>query len=333
MSEFRVEVVRIQGIQPVPNSDTLDYTKVHQGYPCIFKRGDFQDGDLAVYVPIDSVMPDLPQWAFLLRGHSPTPENRRIRALKLRGTFSMGLLTALPMPLQGIHWEVGDDVQQVMGITRYQFEPTEATAGQEAPPTGICETYDVEGQRRYPDLFLPDELVVVTEKIDGVSVRFQYDGEKLRAGTHKAWWREDSNHWVWDLLVSTPELRSALLANPGYTFYGEAYGKDRPLRYGIKPAEPRRLAFFDIREHAGTWHDADYFKGLCAVFQLPTAPILYRGPYDPAILSLANGHSVMPGAGHIREGIVIRPQKERFSDTAGRVILKLHGEQYLLKHA
>ena len=46
---------------------------------------------------------------------------------------------------------------------------------------------------------------------------------------------------------------------------------------------------------------------------------------------LANGASTLPGAAHTREGFVVRPTKERWHPLLGRVILKLIGEDYLLR--
>lgn len=124
MSEFHVQVVRLGEIKPLENSDFLGITEVYGagGYPCIVKRGDFKPGELAVYIPVDSVVPDTAQFNFLAPAQKvpgadgansrlpvgSVPERyRRIVAKRLRGTFSMGLrvlviydgvlVTALPL--------------------------------------------------------------------------------------------------------------------------------------------------------------------------------------------------------------------------------------------
>ncbi|RYE90041.1 MAG: RNA ligase, partial [Myxococcales bacterium] len=87
MSEFHVRVVRVGPIVKHPQADNLSIAQVF-GYPVIIRTGEYAEGDRAVYVPVDSVVPEGdPRWAFL-------GEHRRIRAKKLRGVFSMGLLTA-----------------------------------------------------------------------------------------------------------------------------------------------------------------------------------------------------------------------------------------------
>ena len=58
----------------------------------------------------------------------------------------------------------------------------------------------------------------------------------------------------------------------------------------------------------------------------------YRGPFDESKLrELAEGESLVPGAGHIREGIVIKPIIERTTPELGRVQLKMISNKYLTK--
>src|SRR5690349_13886397 len=86
--ELRVEVVRVEEVTKHDNADSLDIVKVFD-YPVVARRGDFQPGDLAVYVPIDAVVPFTEDWAWLHGGFS---KHCRVQAKRLRGVFSMGLL-------------------------------------------------------------------------------------------------------------------------------------------------------------------------------------------------------------------------------------------------
>jgi hypothetical protein len=60
-------------------------------------------------------------------------------------------------------------------------------------------------------------------------------------------------------------------------------------------------------------------------------PVLYRGPWSAALASHAEGKSIVATASHIREGFVVRPTMERWDERVQRVILKLIGEEYLLR--
>ena len=61
-------------------------------------------------------------------------------------------------------------------------------------------------------------------------------------------------------------------------------------------------------------------------------PQLYKGPFDWEIISkLVDGQTAVPGAKGIREGIVIRPLKNRHVRGLGRLILKCVSNSYLEK--
>ncbi len=114
MTEARVECVRIGQVSKHPNADSLSITEVHGGYPVIFKTGDLNEGDLAVYVPVDSMVPTgHPAFTFLL--DSKGSPFARIKAKKLRGTFSMGLLVAAPFGAYE-----GQDLQEHFGVEKYE---------------------------------------------------------------------------------------------------------------------------------------------------------------------------------------------------------------------
>ena len=85
MSDFNCEVVRVRDVQKHPDADTLMVATAN-GNPVIFRTGDYAEGDLAAYVPVDAIVPEGERFAFL-------GKHRRIRAKRLRGIFSMGLLT------------------------------------------------------------------------------------------------------------------------------------------------------------------------------------------------------------------------------------------------
>jgi hypothetical protein len=59
-------------------------------------------------------------------------------------------------------------------------------------------------------------------------------------------------------------------------------------------------------------------------------PLLYKGPYNKeTIMSLVSGPSQVPGAKHIREGIVIKTAVERYERGVGRCQLKVVSNSFL----
>lgn len=63
------------------------------------------------------------------------------------------------------------------------------------------------------------------------------------------------------------------------------------------------------------------------------APLLYHGPLkDAPIATLCEEDSSVPNApkGHMREGVVVVPEKEEVGPSAGRMALKQISDRYWL---
>lgn len=337
MTEFHVEVVRIGPVEKHPNADALSVTKIHGGYPVCFRTGDYQEGDLAIYVPVDAVAPDLPEWEFLGAGL----RNHRIRAKKIRGLFSMGLLSKAPDGAAE-----GDDLAEALGFRRYedvvgesnQYKGVSRSDGLEVPAPKLARmpgVYDIEGFRKYGrTTFAEDEQVIVTEKIHGQNARFVHDGERLHIGSRTRWLSTDPETNMWAKVARRYDLAGKLTAVPGLVFFGESYGNNSDMPYGIERFKTGdALAIFDIFDSAnGRWLDVKECAEVCAVVDLPMVPTLASGRFgdlSESLPALAEGPSTL--AGHVREGWVIKPVVERWDPRIGRVILKMHGEGYLTR--
>lgn len=134
----------------------------------------------------------------------------------------------------------------------------------------------------------------------------------------------------WVALESTPQLRKFCEENPGYAVYGEVFGQVQNLKYGAKNGEVWFRAF-DILAPDGRWLDADEFLQICRTNGIPHVPVLHESlPFDfEELVSLAQGSSLIEGANHIKEGVVVRPVKERWDKRLGRVNLKIINPKYL----
>jgi hypothetical protein len=84
-TEHEVSVVRLGAISKHPNADALSLTEV-DGRPVILRTGEYAPGDLAVYVPVDTMVPlDDPRFAFLKERNSTADGYSRVKAVRLRG--------------------------------------------------------------------------------------------------------------------------------------------------------------------------------------------------------------------------------------------------------
>lgn len=339
MTEFHVEVVRIGPVIRHPNADTLSMTTIHGGYPVCFRTGEFNEGDLAVYLPVDSVAPDKPEWEFLGAGL----RNHRIRAKRLRGIFSMGMLTAAP---EGS--VEGQDVAELLGFTRYedvvaeqnQYKGASTTDGLQVPAPNLLvmpSMYDIEGFRKYGKTIFndPAEDVVVTEKIHGQNFRAVFHDGKLHVGSRTRWLTTDPETNTWAKVAARYGLAEKLSRVPGLIFYGESYGNNSDMPYGVERHKTGdALAVFDLFDsNTGEWKPFDSMELISAALGLPVAPTLFRGAFGEvadSLEALAEGKTTI-GSDHVREGWVVKPAKERRDDRIGRAILKMHGQGFLLR--
>ena len=236
MSEFHITLTKILDVFPHPNADTLSIVRVFN-YTVITKNNLWKVGDHAVYIPVDSILPDDEFWHYL----SPKNENgtfrykigsvpqksRTIEAKKIRGVLSQGLL--VPPPIGD--WKIGDSLKEYFGITKWEPTPDLITGGEaESPPDGwVFSTYtDIEGIKRHPDVLHEFEPVVLTEKIHGANARYVFDGNRLWAGSHGQIKRPNETS-IWWRAAKNEDLQKKLARAPMHIFFGEVYGNVQDL--------------------------------------------------------------------------------------------------------
>lgn len=348
--DSRVFVVSIDAIRKHENADTLSIVDVFGGYPCIVRTGDFQTGDLAVYVPIDMCVPDTDLFKFYRTPKHKAGESVRIKAKRLRGVFSMGILVRAP---EGV--SVGDDVTEALGITKWEPEelPSKGPSrpggkflpGDAESDPGFLPAYtDIESLRRWKHVLDGDE-VVVTEKIHGANAGFVWHA---KSGDPRLWvrsrrqFKKPDGGGIWAEVAKQYHFDEVLReVCPGVAIFGEVYGQVQDLTYGF--GDRVNLVAFDAFSLSSMKYlDYDHFNDTIqrinealstrGLNPLSTAPLLYRGQYDFDTLScLAEGPTVLGKGHHTREGFVIRPIRERYDSRLGRIILKLVGEGYLTR--
>ena len=330
MSSLIVEVCRVERVLPHPNADLLELAHI-KGWQCVVPRGKYAAGSLVTYVPIDSVLP-LPLSERL--GVTKYLSNGRVRCARLRGEPSFGLV----MDVEDPAWGEGTDVREHYGIMKY-VPPLRPSAGDAADPHPLFVSYtDVENLRNFPGVFADGEEVVVTEKVHGTNCRVGVIEREPMAGSMEvrrvrpAEASAVASNVYW-FPTTLPPVRALLdelsKSSRQAILFGEVYGsKVQSLHYGRVGA--LGFAAFDLLVD-GRYLDAGEFAAACAAHGVPTAPVVHRGPFSlDAVRAVSSGRTTFAGADHIREGVVVRPAKERTDPKVGRVILKYLGDEYLL---
>lgn len=331
MSEHAVKVIEITELHPHANADRLCLVPVG-GWSCVVGKDQFKLGDRAIYIEPDYVVPlDRPEFAFLRKPDSDKMKHR-LKAIRLRGVVSFGLLIAIPEALADR--AVGDNVIDELGIERYEPPVKLAPGGlddglpQREWPQVYSPKFDVENVQRYEDVLRSGEPVVVTEKVDGASTRYVWKDGRLYIGSRTRWLKADVlTHWT-RAFLNTPQIAAWCEAHPETVLYGETYGPVQSLRYGRQ--EPAFVAFAAM--HSGEWQNLPELQRSWAEFGVPFCAKVYAGPYDRDLIArLAESdstHSTVPG--HMMEGVVIVPAIERRDERIGRVCLKLISIRYWL---
>lgn len=152
----KVEVVPVS-LEAHPNADTLSLVRVYNNYVVCVRTQDWLDRDRGAYIAPDNVVPDREEFAFL-------DGKRRIKAKKLRGIMSQGLLVPVPDSFQ-----IGDDVTDYFDVRRYVPEvDARLNAGNRGtPPPFPGHKYDLESWFKYSHVFNDGEEVVFSEKLHG----------------------------------------------------------------------------------------------------------------------------------------------------------------------
>lgn len=189
-SEFEVKCIKIDAINPHPNADRLELVVV-DGCTVIIRKGDFAVGSSAIYISIDAILPtDRPEFKFLAHEGKTS---HRLKAVKLRGVFSMGLLIPVPDGLKS-----DTDLMTLLGITKYipvsERESANMTGAGGKQPGGKqpgkykgpkLPVYGLDPLRKFPNVLQAGERVVVSEKLHGTNARFVYVDGKLWVASHK----------------------------------------------------------------------------------------------------------------------------------------------------
>lgn len=344
MASFEVNVKTIEVLNH-PNADKLDLAKV-DGYMSIIPKNKYKTGDKVVYIPEQSIVPDNIIKELGLEGKLAGKQKNRVKAIKLRGILSQGLI----YPSKD-EWEVNQDVKDELGIFKYE-PPIPSTLSGEVESWDGRLSFDVENYKKYPHLIKDQEEVVLTEKIHGTCTLISYVPEDLRKDTmldgkfaviskglskQNLFFKDTKENREKNvyLMATSQVIKDALEktfkeSKDIVTLLGETFGKVQDLRYGCDGRVDFRA--FGLKVGSDYLGIKDFLL-FCKENNIPHVPVLYQGPFSQEVLDkYTDGKEQVSGQElNIREGVVIYPTQERYSEEIGRVFLKNVSGDYLTR--
>jgi len=222
----------IDEVVPIEGADQIESAKV-RGWNVVVGKDQFQPGDRCLYFEIDSILPvTMPQFADLaVRGVRTDAEGNSghvLKTIKLRGTYSQGLVKQLADFPELADKPVGADVTAELGIVLWAPPVPASISGLALGPipSWISKTDEERIQNMLWVLDSPLPNPVATEKVDGTSMtvylnaagRFGVCGrnwEYAEANDNPLWKLAEYNKlkeriaetWPnWALDLSVPEL-------------------------------------------------------------------------------------------------------------------------------
>lgn len=333
-------IQRISAIDPIEGADAIECASV-LGWKVVVKKGEFQPGDLAVYMEIDSVPPDEEQYRFLWRNTEMRPNNFRIRTIKLRGQISQGILFKATDVLDGLdsvqryavlsNWKEGSDVSEMLGITKYEAslprgsDDIEGQFFDGVPKTDEERVQSSTGTQHLAAL--QGRPYYITVKCDGASMTVAMHDNQVKVASRNYRLADNPDSAYWRAVRNSNGLMDMIVDQPWLAIQGELVGPG--IQNNRLDSDDHRCGVFDIYDRdAGSYLSWDEMKALQYDWGFDMVPLVMCG--DPFIfdqdflLQLAEGK--YDGTTNEREGIVIRS-----NDDGPRVSFKAISNRFLLK--
>lgn len=336
MERKLASIQRITSLEPIEGANRIEKATI-LGWQLVVRKGEFNVGDPAVFMEIDSMIPDKPEYAFLKSsGHVAGDPVCRLRTRKFKRTLSQGLA----MPLGAFSefdvlstLPLGSSVAGILGIIKYE-PPERLTRGDTKGvfPHFIPKTDEIRIQSA-PELI--DEFqgvdVYISTKCDGTSATYYLrDGEF--GVCSRNWAKKDGDNIYWRVAHRYGIEEELRKLGDNIAIQGEICGPGIQKNRMQLP-EPRLFCYnvYDI----GRMRYRSYvqFRLTISALSLTPVPDIICDTFTwdlPTLLTMAEGK--YHGSKYDREGIVIRPTKEGHSAVLdGRASFKVVNNRYLLK--
>lgn len=349
-------IAEITYIKPIEGADAIECAIVNGGWPVVVKKGEYEVGDVAIYLEIDSWVPH-ELAPFLSKGQEPREYNgvkgERLRTVKLRGQLSQGLL--LPVTAGFIVSKlgagpgakftdyIGRDVTEVLGIQKWEPPIPAQLQGMMKGnfPHFIPKTDQERCQNLRKDIFEThkDETYEVTTKLDGSSMTvYVKDGEigvcsrniDLKETEGNSFWKAAREQNIVEALARISEDKGE-----EYAIQGELIGEG--IQGNPEKLKGQRFYLFDIYSIT----EGRYLKPQERYSILDKMNLIYDAdvehvPFIDTVCIVTNEFNTIDDLLSFAEGPSLNPQTKReglvFKSYDSDFTFKAIANSYLLKH-
>lgn len=328
----------IRAIEPIEGADLIELAIINNWRVVVSKKDGYKLGEKVIYCEIDSFLPIREEFEFLRKSSYKKildQEGFRLKTIRLRGQISQGLI--LPLSLLEGDYQEGDDVTDLLGITKYE-QPLDASLKGMAKglfPSFIEKT-DEERVQNLTSKYsgYKDIPFYATEKLDGTSTTYYVkDGEfgvcsrnielkePQQGETPSTQWRIAQELGLKEKMIAFNKQTKQNIAIQGELI---GYGiQGNP--YKLKNQQFYIFTAFDINNYKKLGFDE--IKAYASIFELNLVPIVKEYKTLPEIDDLiysADGKSKLNPTAN-REGLVLRTYDNKIS-------FKVISNNYLLKN-
>ena len=177
---------KIGGLSPIPNADRIEVAQV-DGWNCVVPKGKYEVGESIIYIEVDSFLPQgEPRWEHLMKGGQMTEFNSVVGHVLKPAEFKKVLSRGLVIPVLGfeIGFELGQDMSELLGITKYEKPiPEDWLLKSNGYTSYAIPTTALERIENRTDQW--DELKMrhweVTEKLHGTAITYRWENGEFGA--------------------------------------------------------------------------------------------------------------------------------------------------------
>jgi RNA ligase (TIGR02306 family) len=272
------EICQIEKLEPIDGADLIERATV-KGWSCVVKKGFHKEKDFIIFIYPDTLIPKK-----FVDSSYEGDEKIRLKTIKLKGTYSAGLIVPLTELPKDFTFQEGDDVAEHFGIEKYE-KPIPLNLRGEIKgnfPSIISKT-DEDNYRSNPkavkELIDSGEEVFATLKMDGTSSTFILTEGEFKVCSRNLELKENDTNIYWNI---AKEYKIKEILEKHFQETGQELGIQGEIcgptinggNTGVKKATLFVFLIKDVKKRL--WLNWDEIKEFCKKYDLPHVKELFR---------------------------------------------------------